>query len=187
MNKFKQVAAAVVATVALMGTAACTGQEANVNAGEVKSGTNAQTQAPTKEAPSEEPKDTGILSFGEQAVFDDGLAVTVSEPKAFKPGRWAVGGERFDNHVIFTVTIVNDTDVIYDPVGYIETVQSGNSEGDAIFDTDSGLEGTPMTKVLPGRETEFQVAYGVSDPSDIVMEVDVALFERESLIYVTEQ
>ena len=66
------------------------------------------------------------------------------------------------------------------------TVQSSNKEAPQVFDSEKGLESTPDTKLLKGRESEFDVGFGVADPKDIVMELALQDdFERPSLLYTT--
>lgn len=128
--------------------------------------------------------DSGTATFGETWEYDDGLTVTVSAPEAFSPTDTAAGGEAFDHHVKFTVTVVNGTGAPFDPSMITESVQSDNMEGDAVFD--DGLEGAPMTTVLDGRETTFDVGYGVSNPDDIVLEVSPS-FEHDSAIFTDSE
>lgn len=63
-------------------------------------------------------------------------------------------------------------------------MQSTNVEGEFIIDSAQGISGTPSTVLLPGREAIFDIAYGVNDPADIVMEVRAG-FEYDRVIYVT--
>jgi hypothetical protein len=66
------------------------------------------------------------------------------------------------------------------------SVQSGNEEADHVFDSPTGLKGPPDTKVLKGRELEFDVGFGVADTKDVVMEVAVNDdFGRPALRYST--
>lgn len=119
-------------------------------------------------------------TFGETYNYENGLQVTVGAPVLFTPSEIAAGDENFTEFVRFTVTIVNGTAENYEG-RFFTTVQSTNIEGDQVFDT--GLEGPPSTTVLPGREAQFDIGYGVADPADIVMEVRAG-FEYESVIYV---
>lgn len=147
---------------------------------EPRTGTNSsssQESADSEEPATEEDEaevDDGVFSFGEQVRVADVL-VTVSRPKPFKPGEWSFGGEDFDNHVKFTINIVNDGDKPYDPSLFMTTLQSGNTEADEVYDDSMG--GSPNTKVLPGREVEFTVGYGVQNPKDLVMEVTPEFLE----------
>ncbi|WP_029433112.1 hypothetical protein [Blastococcus sp. URHD0036] len=82
----------------------------------------------------------------------------------------------------FDVTVVNGTDANYEPAMFSTTMQSGNAEEQEVFDSEGGLEGSPSTPILPGRETAFTVGYGASNPADLVMQVRPG-FEYESVIY----
>jgi hypothetical protein len=66
------------------------------------------------------------------------------------------------------------------------TVQSSNKEAEEIFDSENDLDSTPDTKVLKGRESEFDVGFGVANTKDVVMEVALQDdFERPNLLYST--
>lgn len=124
---------------------------------------------------------SGNAKFGETWAFEDGLQVTVSKPETFKPDEWSMGGEGYDHAVRFTVTIVNKTGENFDPTMFHATVQSGDREGDQIFDSANGLEGAPSTVILDGRETTFDIGFGVDDPKDIVMELTVSWDHDEAI------
>jgi len=122
----------------------------------------------------------GESAFGKAYTYSDGLSVKVGEPQPYTPDEWAAGGENHDQHVSFEVTIVNDTEAAFDPTFATSTVQSGNTEGDEVYDDTVG--GAPGTSVLAGRETTYTVAYGVDDPADIVFEMSPS-FEHVSVIF----
>lgn len=123
---------------------------------------------PTTEAPaSADPADLS-LSFGETFEWEDGVKATVSTPTSFTPTEYAAGGEGYPSHVKMTVTIVNGSDAPLDASFVSPTVQSGQREGDEVFD--DGLEGSPLGSILPGRTVTYDAGYGVDDPSDIVAE-----------------
>lgn len=50
-------------------------------------------------------------------------------------------------------------------------VQSGDTDGDQIFDAENGIDRAPATKLLPTRQTKFNVGFGVTTPSDLVVQV----------------
>ncbi len=50
-------------------------------------------------------------------------------------------------------------------------MQSNNKEAEDVFDAENGLEGSPSTKLLKGRESEWEVGFAVANPKDMVMEV----------------
>jgi hypothetical protein len=137
----------------------------------------------TDEATEEAPADNGILAFGETAKFDDGLQITVTKPKKFTPSEYAAGAEGKGTAVKFQITVKNGTPEKFDPVLVYPTVQSGEAEADAIFDTEQGLEGGPSTAVLPGKTVKWTVGYKVLDTKDITMEISPGAFEYDSVIY----
>jgi hypothetical protein len=135
-----------------------------------------------------EPIDSGkgeqeTLAFGKSYTWEDGVTLTVGKPKKFKPSEYAAA-KKAKGYLRFTVTVVNKSDKPLDlGLTYI-TVQSSNKESEQIFDTDNDLDSTPDTKVLKGRESEFDVGFGVADPNDVVMEVALQDdFERPNLLY----
>jgi hypothetical protein len=139
---------------------------------------------------STEPADSGepeheTLAFGKSYTWDDGVSVTVGKPKKFKPSETAAA-EKANAYLRFTATVVNKSDKPLElGLTYI-TVQSSNKEAAQIFDSEEGLESTPDTKLLKGRESEFDVGFGVADPKDLVLEI--ALHDnsvRPSLLYST--
>jgi hypothetical protein len=125
------------------------------------------------------------LAFGKSYTWDDGVSVTVGRPTKFKPSAYAVV-ERSKRYLKFTVTVVNKSNKPVDlGLTYIR-VQSDNQEAREVFDSISGLRGPPDTKVLKGRESEFDAGFGVADPTDLVLEI--ALHDnsvRPSLLYST--
>lgn len=135
---------------------------------------------PTEEVEPEGDTSEGQASFGDTWTWEDGLEITVSEPEAFKPGEYSAGGEGYDSHVKFDVTIENKSGEPFDASLVYLTMQSGTSEGEEVFD--DGLEGSPSTTLLDGRKVTFTSGFGVEDPSDLVLEVtpdfeyDAALF-----------
>lgn len=115
--------------------------------------------------------DDNIAPFGETLKRGDGLEVTVSAPESFTPGRYAAGGEGSAEHVRFEVTLKNGTDEAFDPSMLYATVTSGGVEGEEIFD--DGLDGAPMTTLLPGKSVTYPVGFGVKDSSDVLMEIEL--------------
>ena len=138
----------------------------------------------TFETPPESPMP--IVTFGETVEYDDGLSASVSEPEPYEPSEYAAGAEGFDHAVIFTVRLVNGTTVPFDPSLTYLTAQSGNVEASEVFDsTEDGITigGAPMTTLLPGRETEYQVVFAVADPDDIVLELMPGWSEAQAWDY----
>lgn len=84
-------------------------------------------------------------------------------------------------YLVFDVTVVNGTAEAYEPVVFHATAQSDNIEADQVFDS-AKLPLPPSTPLLPGRESKFQIAFGVSNPEDLVLMVRPG-FEYEKFLY----
>lgn len=124
--------------------------------------------------------DDAAAKFGAAYTYKDGISVTVSAPKPYKPSEYAAGAEKYKSFVSFEVRLVNKTGSSWDPSVFSATVQSNNEEGEQVFD--EGTEGAPDTKLLNGREVKFTIAYGVANPKDIVMEVNPD-FDHDAVMF----
>lgn len=109
-------------------------------------------------------------TFGQSYTWDNGLTLTVSKPKPFKPSAYAAGAEKPGTSLRFEITVVNKTGKPYEIVGDYVTLQSGNTEAEQIFDSEKGLNGTPNTPVLDGREAKYSIGFQVQKPQDLVMQ-----------------
>lgn len=130
----------------------------------------------------------GPVEFGRTVTYPDKVSIKVAKPTEFKPSEYAVAEtEPGSKHVAFEVTVVNKSAEPVDLSLMLLTVQSGNTEAQQIFDSENKLEGTPSTKVQPGRESTFRVGFSVSDPNDIVMDVNPQdSFDRGDVTYTTK-
>ena len=167
-------------------TTACssTGGEVSDTAAQGVNRPSAGATGPESRAPSPSPSQATTAKFGQSFEFEDGISVSVSPPEPFTRNEYAAGGEGAAAHLLFTVTIVNGGQANYDPNLFYASLQSGNVEADQVFDGESGLNGSPTTPVLPGRETTFKIGFGVSDPADLVMQVAPG-FEYDGAIFTS--
>lgn len=132
----------------------------------------------------QEATDDGIAAFGDTYTWTDGVSITVSTPEEFTPSEYAAAAEA-SSYLKFTITLVNDSE---DPVSaalVYPSMQSGNTEAEAIFDSANGLGGPPSTDVLPGRETQWVVGFGVADPTDLVLEIAPG-FQYDSVYFTND-
>ena len=113
------------------------------------------------------------------------MTITVSKPKKFKPSEYnEVKGAKA--YLKYRVTVVNKSSKALDLSLTYMSVQSSNKEAEQVFDSENGLEGSPSTKLLKGRESEYDIGFAVADPKDVVMEIALQDdFERGNLIYST--
>lgn len=114
---------------------------------------------------------TTPAAFGQTVTFSSGLSVTVSKPQSYTPGPDAYVEGNYASYVKFDVKVVNKTGAPYDPSMIFINAQSGNTEAESVYD--EGLDGELVTTMLDGREGSFTTAFGVDDPDDIVLEVDM--------------
>ena len=132
--------------------------------------TEGQTHPPSNEPTESEKPKQKTLPFGKAYTWDDGVTLTVGKPKNFTPSAYTVV-DKTKRYLKFPVTVVNKSAKSVDlGVTYI-SVQSGNKHASEVFDSGTGLRGPPVTKVLKGRESHFEVGFAVANPKDVVMEV----------------
>lgn len=143
-------------------------------------GTN--TASESVDTPSSEPESSN-KSFGDTVTFDGGVQITIGKPFKVTPSQYAAV-KKSPGYIAFKITVVNTGTENYDPSTFYTTMQSGDTEADEIFDSQRGFEGSPSTKILPGRQGTFKIGYGVQNPKDLVLEVTPG-FEYESVIYAT--
>jgi hypothetical protein len=65
------------------------------------------------------------------------------------------------------------------------TASSAGTEADQVFDTQGGLDGGPMTAVLPGQSVTFPAGFGVNDPADLLVQVAPGAFEYDDALFST--
>lgn len=138
------------------------------------------TTAPEETSEAAPTEEEDAKPFGSSWTWDDGLAITVSKPKDYKPSEYA-GQEGYTKYVMFDVTLVNKSSKAWDPSLFFATLQSGNEEAPEIYDS-AKLKDRPSTKLLKGREVTFQIAFAVKDPKDLVLEVTPD-FEHNAALY----
>jgi len=110
------------------------------------------------------------LAFGKSYRWDDGVTLTVGKPTKFQPSAYTTL-DRTRRYLRFTVTVVNKSDKSLDlGLTYI-SAKSNNEEAQHVFDSVTGLKGPPDSKLSKGRQSKFDVGFGVADTKDVVMEI----------------
>lgn len=132
-------------------------------------------ETPSTSSPSGTPGPTPDVSFGEPFEFDDGVTVQVSAPKQFRPSAEAtVGGE--PDYVRVDVRLVNGTERRVSPSEVTVTVESGGGQGGDVLDpTKEMTASAPSKPVRPGGEASWTLGFGVLDPKDVTVQVQVGL------------
>jgi hypothetical protein len=114
------------------------------------------------------------VGFGEPAQYDDGVSVTVTEPKDFTPSRNAQVGVE-PEFVTFEVMIANGSEAPVAPRRLAITVESAGQQVGQVIDRRKGVSGPPRQRVAPGDELAWDVAFGVIDPTDVTVELQLGL------------
>lgn len=130
----------------------------------------------------------GVLKFGETAEYNDGVKVTVSEPRTdYTPSDTAAGNDddALKNYAVFTVSIENGSQETFDPGMFLASGNSAGVEADQIFDSEQKMGSAPSTKLLPGDKVTFDIAFAVADAKDITLEVNTD-FDRDEILFTTK-
>ena len=188
MRSFLRSAGIATAVAALLLSAACSGSTAgsatNATTGNPPAASGDSAAGTSQGAPSSLTVPTARQKqFGQSYEWEDDLSVTVSEPVFFVPGTYA-SVQPANGYLKFAVSITNNSVDVYEPNLFSATVQSGNEEGDPVFDIDNDLMVSPSTAILPGRQSTFDVGFSVDNPLDVVMEVSPG-FDYDHAFFVT--
>jgi hypothetical protein len=177
----RRTAPAVLATLALAVTlAACGATPGTV--GDNASPSQAAQPDKALETPSAEPaaedKPAGpaILAWAETLTYEDGLAISVSQPTGYAPSEWAAGTDGFASFVVLNVTVTNGTAVAYSPASLRIAATSGGAAAGSVFDSAMDGQGadlgmSPNADILPGQSVTWAVGYGVANTADLTVDV----------------
>ncbi|MFB7516410.1 DUF4190 domain-containing protein [Streptomyces sp. NPDC056144] len=142
---------------------------------------SAQAEAPTADATTDgaakDDKDKGKgLADGDSSVYDDKLKVTVSDPKPYTAGEYAVGHTKGNQAYKVTVVIENGGTKKFDPTLTTMSARAGAEgvEAEQIFDegVGSAFEGA----ILPGKKATLTVAFDApKGAKDLTVEVTPGL------------
>jgi hypothetical protein len=169
MGKRAAVATALTGLLLLTG---CTGDSDDKNSPAVKAGDeDSITENVAADA-----------AFGEPFEFEDGLAIQVTEPKQFRPSANATtGGE--PNYVGIKVRVVNETGRKFSPAQVSITVESDDGQAGDVIDAKKKMMASPPRKaVKPGEQVAWNLGFGVLDPKDVAVEVQVGM-DREPVTF----
>ncbi|MFC5947091.1 phage holin family protein [Pseudonocardia lutea] len=121
--------------------------------------------APSLSTPAVPASDSSVSSnvgtWGQAFRYGDGLTVTVSEPVAYKPSRYAV--TTTGRAVKVDITVTNESSQPFDSAIVQITGSHGGFSAPQIFDSAKGLVGAPSGTVLPGKSITFPVGLEVGD------------------------
>ncbi|MFE3070803.1 DUF4190 domain-containing protein [Streptomyces sp. NPDC059247] len=131
-------------------------------------------EAPAGKGDSTAKPDKGkALADGDTSVYDDDVKVTVSDPKAYAPGEFAVGHTKGNKAFQVTVVIENAGKDKFDTALVQVSARAGKNSvtAEQIYDdkTGTGFEGT----VLPGKKATVTFAFDTpKDAKNLTVEVN---------------
>ncbi|HEX5271463.1 MAG TPA: hypothetical protein VFW33_13295 [Gemmataceae bacterium] len=145
----------VLIAAALLGLTAC-GAPAQVHSVEANAGGNPAVQAAP--APAQQ-----TIFFGGQYRFADGITISVSTPKSFRPSSSAY--PRTDRAVAFEIAIRNDGDQPYRLSGLSVSATVAGAAAKQVVDSTQGYNGIVDAgkDVAPSRDVQVTLAFSVPE------------------------
>ncbi|MFJ3584108.1 DUF4190 domain-containing protein [Streptomyces sp. NPDC090127] len=135
-----------------------------------------------------EPTETvpAALKFGQTFTYEDGIKVTVSKPRVYRPDQFAAGHTKGNSAFQVTVTIVNGSKETLDVSGaLVDASDAEGAQAEAIFD---GSNATEMFRgnVLPGKQAKGSFAFSIPAAADGEMQVELSptILDHEEAIWI---
>lgn len=129
-----------------------------------------------------------VVGFGQTFTWNDGLSVTLSKPREFKPSPYAhvrsAHGRMGKTFLVVTVEVVNHTGHAFDPRWFVASLPPGSPAG-TVSDKDKAIGAQPRTKLMDGREATWRLGYAVVNPDHLILEVSPGL-ERQPVTYTSK-
>lgn len=127
----------------------------------------------------------GTGRFGSAFTYPDGVSVSVSQPKRYKPAGTTYGYEAGQVAYVATVTVRNGGSANLDLNSATVTGSSNTTEAGKVYDLDGSVDMTaPQTKVLSGRSKAWKVAFALP-AGQALSQVEVLLdyAEHEGVVF----
>ncbi len=121
------------------------------------------------------------LEAGDSAVYDDELTVTVSDPKAYTPGEYALGHTKGNKAYLVTVVIDNAGKEKFDATFITAEARAGEEgvKAEEIIDDEVGEIFTGS--IMPGKKATLQYAFDApADAKNLVVEVSPGISHDDS-------
>jgi hypothetical protein len=131
---------------------------------------------------------TSILTSSRPATRAAQLPSTTVLPSSSRPisTKNAVTASRSSTAMLPSPSAGSSWCFSFDRAASHGRVQPSNEQAHDVSDSGTGLRGPPDTKVLMGRESQFEIGFGVPDPKDVVLEIALhAAPFRPSLLHST--
>lgn len=128
-----------------------------------------------------------VKPFGDVVSYKDGVSISVGLIGEFTPSNSQVFPlPEGETAMVFKVVLTNNSNEVFKP-GAMALANSGGKPATYIADSGNteypGLGLFPTTSLLPGQTLEWFSAFGVSDVSDITLEVSPSPFGYDKAIF----
>lgn len=154
------IAAIVTAGVVVSNSRDDDGKSGSAAASESESGTGSDNSITAEEEPEPTPTSTEpeIYKLVDSITYENGVELSLSDYKRGVSS--AYGAPENTAYISFTMTVVNGSDSTLDLASSYYLCQYGDEsqEGEEVFDSERGLDGTPSTHLRPGRTAKAKVA-----------------------------
>ncbi|MFJ1995295.1 DUF4352 domain-containing protein [Streptomyces asiaticus] len=173
---------AVVATLAALALTGCSTDSGNTakriveSAEPTATGDGADPSTPHTDVPADEPTDdsTDALGLDDTAAYEGGVEISLSKFTRGTSSEWAAPENT--PYVKFSITFENKGKETADLNTVSLSCQRAEAPGEEIFDSEHGLDGLPMTHLLPGRSVTSPVACSLpADETYLQVEVSPGL------------
>jgi hypothetical protein len=118
-------------------------------------------------------QDSTTGSFGQNIKWPDGVNVTVSAPKPYRPSSSAAVTGAPARLVSVTVTLTNGSDKNIRASGTILNATANGERADQIYDSAKGVGGSPDSTILPGKSVKYTVALGLPSKDAVDLQVEL--------------
>ncbi|TMU98080.1 DUF4352 domain-containing protein [Streptomyces sp. DASNCL29] len=140
--------------------------------------TGADPSTPDADVPADEPTEDDTspdaLGLGDTAEYDGGVKISLGKFTRGTSGPYAAPENMA--YIRFNITFKNTGDETADLNTVSLSCQRAEAPGEEIFDSEHGLDGLPMTHLLPGRSVTAPVACSLpTDESYLQVEVSPGL------------
>lgn len=120
------------------------------------------------QAPFEDNTQSETLPVG-QTYNGDTMKLKVSNPHSITTGQYAMP-EQNAKAIAYDVTVTNTSDKPIDLVMLTIQATVGQSPSEQVYDSQTDLQGTPTTKLLPGKTITFPVAFLNNGSGEVVVQ-----------------
>ncbi len=136
--------------------------------------------APTEVAPTLPP--SAGKKFGESFSWDDGVTVTISKPRTYKPTEDVMFQDKVSQtFIVMDVVLKNGSKEALPSDQFFLRAKTGSREAMQVMDRGAGVT-QPKDIVQPGKEATWKIAFGVDSGQPFVLDAHYQ-FNRQGITF----